>query len=80
VPEGPERQNGYTIAVIRKGKEIAPNPDKTLTPEETSKGLDRLIDSTFNNIQLPISDSTTATLKEVIDRNKSVDAIPIRTT
>jgi hypothetical protein len=66
--------------VIRKGKEIASNPDKTLTPEEISEGLDRLMDSTFSNIQLPMPDGTIATLKEVIDGNKAVDEIPIRTT
>jgi hypothetical protein len=80
VPEGTKEQlEGSTIAMVRKGKEVDPNPEPTLTPEEVSQGLNQLLDTTFARLPVPQADGTIQTLTQVL-RNQKVDDIPVRTT
>ncbi|GKU09370.1 unnamed protein product, partial [Fusarium langsethiae] len=76
--------NDKTIAVTRKGKEIAPKPDEQLTPEEVSQGLDELFDTVFSRLPVPQADGTVKTLQQVLQGSKGpsqeIDDVPTKVT
>lgn len=70
VPEGlKEQPEGHTVAMVRKGKEVDPNPEPTLTPEEIGQGVNELLETTFARLRVPQADGTVQTLTQVLQRD-----------
>jgi hypothetical protein len=49
------KPNGPTIAIVRKGKEIAPNQDEKLSTDEIIEGIYRTLNAAFGKIGSPIT-------------------------
>jgi hypothetical protein len=85
VPEGSKKKhNGSTIAMVRKGKELAPNPDKEPSTEEITEGVHKMLDSAFEKLGTPIERDAQGNVTTVRTNQKTgpystVDEIPVRT-
>jgi hypothetical protein len=85
VPEGPKEQpQGATIAMVRKGKEIAPKQDKELSTDEVSEGVHQALDLTFEKLGTPIERNEQGDIVAIRTNQEtgpysSVDEIPVRT-
>jgi isopentenyl diphosphate isomerase/L-lactate dehydrogenase-like FMN-dependent dehydrogenase len=59
VPEGLNtKPNRSTIAIVQKGKKLAPNPDKKLSTKEVIEGIYKILDLAFKKLGILIERDT----------------------